>query len=343
MRHEDEVVAAVFSPDGTRIATVSKDGTARLWDAATLKPVGKPMRHEHPLGDSSFHPPDGVFFNSAGTRIVTDCDEAGLLRLWDAATGAPVGEAMPYKSNYAWGLSPDGKLLTTIEDKTLHTWDSATGKSLRKPLPPSEVQDIAVSPNRKRAVTIRSGKAQVWSVTTGKILHTLPIGSLDENARTSAAFSPDGKRIVTVVNWSVQCGTRRPASAWELSTLALHRMPKAVRRRPSAQIASASLLAVPTPATTNWSAPGIAKPASRSVIFHRGSCLPFCSIRRKCTVYSSRPMGCASSRPARIMPCGCGTPKRERSLGSLCVIRIAPKTESKPRGEPRRQAPPNRG
>ena len=103
------------------------------------------------------------------------------------------------------GLSPDGKLLTTIEDKTLHTWDSATGKSLGKPLRlPSGVQDIAVSPDRKRAVTIRSGKAQVWSVTTGKILHTLPIGSLDETARTSAAFSPDGKRIVTVVNWSVQ-------------------------------------------------------------------------------------------------------------------------------------------
>src|SRR5262245_611461 len=197
MRHEDEVVDAAFSPDGVRIATASKDHTARSWDAKTLKPVGQPMRHDHPVNQ--------VAFNSTGTRIVTDCDEPDLLRLWDAATGAAVGEAMPDKSNYARGtsgFSPDGKLLTTIEDRTLHTWDSATGKSAGKPLRfPSEVQEIAVSPDRKRAVTMRSGKAQVWSVTTGKMLHTLPIRSLDNFDRASAAFSPDGKRIATVFNW----------------------------------------------------------------------------------------------------------------------------------------------
>jgi WD40 repeat protein len=198
MRHEDEVVDAAFSPDGARIATASKDRTARLWDAATLKPVGQPMRHEQP--------PDHVAFNSIGTRIVTDCYEAGLLRLWDAATGAPVGEAMPHKPDYPGELAPfssDGKSLTTIENRRLHVWDSATGKTFGKPLLlPAGVQDIAVSSDRKRAVTFSPrGKAQVWSMTTGKILHTLPIGSFDRN---SASFSPDGKRIVTVVDWSVQ-------------------------------------------------------------------------------------------------------------------------------------------
>jgi len=210
MRHDNAVVDAAFSPDGARIATASKDRTARLWDATTLKPVGEPMRHEYPV--------DHVVFNSTGTRIVTDCDEADLLQLWDAATGAPVGEAMPHKPNYAWGLSPDGKLLTTIEDRTLHTWDSATGKSLGKPLRlPLEVQDIAVSPDRKRAVTFSDGgKAQVWSATTGKLVWTLSkkyavdIGSADFN---SAAFSPDGTRIVTMAErsgelWDAVTGRR---------------------------------------------------------------------------------------------------------------------------------------
>ena len=173
-------------------------------------------------------------FNSTGTRIVTDCDEADLLQLWDAATGAPVGKAMPHKPNYAWRLvpfSPDGKLLTTIENKAPRNWDSATGKSLGKPLRlPSGVQDIAVSPDRKRAVIIRSGKAEVWSMTTGKILHTLPIGSLDEIAEPQPRSAQTGNASL---QWSTgQCnyGTRRPASAWEMNTLALHRMRKAARK-----------------------------------------------------------------------------------------------------------------
>jgi WD40 repeat protein len=99
---------------------------------------------------------------------VTESNEADLLQLWDAATGAAVGKAMPHKPDYAWmfePFSPDGKLLTTIENKAPRNWDSATGKSLGKPLPLSSgVGDIAVSPDRKRAVIVRSGNAEVWNM-----------------------------------------------------------------------------------------------------------------------------------------------------------------------------------
>ena len=33
--HQDEVNDATFSPDGARILTASRDGTAKLWDVAS--------------------------------------------------------------------------------------------------------------------------------------------------------------------------------------------------------------------------------------------------------------------------------------------------------------------
>ncbi len=42
IRHEDHVLSARFSPDGSRILTVSRNNTARVWDAATGRPLTPP-------------------------------------------------------------------------------------------------------------------------------------------------------------------------------------------------------------------------------------------------------------------------------------------------------------
>ena len=64
----------VFSPDGRLVVTASNDGTARLWDARTGRPVAEPWRHRGKVVSVRFSPD--------GRRILTACI-SGQACLWD--------------------------------------------------------------------------------------------------------------------------------------------------------------------------------------------------------------------------------------------------------------------
>ena len=53
------VASVNFSPDGREIGTVLEDDTARLWNALSGHPVGKPMKHDAEV--LSANQPDGRF------------------------------------------------------------------------------------------------------------------------------------------------------------------------------------------------------------------------------------------------------------------------------------------
>jgi WD40 repeat protein len=48
--------SAQFSPDGQRVVTASDDNTARVWDAASVKPIGELMKHESAVNYAKFSP-----------------------------------------------------------------------------------------------------------------------------------------------------------------------------------------------------------------------------------------------------------------------------------------------
>jgi WD40 repeat protein len=184
--------SAAFSPDGKRIVTASRDGTARLWDAESGKPIGEPLQGHTGWVLSAAFSPDSK-------RIVTASQDT-MARLWDADTGKPIGEPL---KGHAGGLhsaafSPDGKRIVTASwDKTARLWVAETSKQIVELDGHADsVRSAAFSLDGKRIVTASEDKtARVWDAETGK-----PIGEPLEGHTDwvlSAAFSPDGKRIVT--------------------------------------------------------------------------------------------------------------------------------------------------
>ena len=95
------VAAASFSPDGRWVVTGSRQGTARVWDAATGAPVTPLLKH----GRGQIR----VAFSPDGRRLVTGGGDYGA-RLWDAATGDWLGESLrPPAPVNRIGFSPDAE------------------------------------------------------------------------------------------------------------------------------------------------------------------------------------------------------------------------------------------
>ena len=204
LRHEDLVWAASFSPDGQRVVTASNDGTARVWDAQSGKPVGEPLRHEDLVRAASFSPD--------GQRVVTASHD-GTARVWDAQSGKPLGEPLRHEDWVrAASFSPDGRrVVTASRDGTARVWDAQSGKPVGQPLRhEAAVWAASFSPDGQRIVTASDDRtARVWDAQSGK-----PVGQplRHESPVASASFSADGQRVVTASRdttarvWDAQTG-----------------------------------------------------------------------------------------------------------------------------------------
>jgi WD40 repeat protein len=131
MHHKGGVYDALFSPDGKTILTYSRDGTVRLWDAATQQ-----ERNGSPIWRGELV---RAKFSPDGAKILTTSSQYGadnMARLWDADTGRPIGRPMPHLAFIgSTAFSPDSKLvLTGSDDRTAQLWDAATGEPLGPPL-----------------------------------------------------------------------------------------------------------------------------------------------------------------------------------------------------------------
>jgi WD40 repeat protein len=104
--HQRWVSSVAFSPDGQRIVSGGGDGSIRLWETATGKPIGEAFLV--PQGNV-----DSVAFSPDGRRIVSG-GEDGYVRLWPA----------PSADSAAWRETLCDKLTANMSHEQWNDWVS---------------------------------------------------------------------------------------------------------------------------------------------------------------------------------------------------------------------------
>ena len=233
--HTKTILAANFSPDNSKIASISYDSTVRVWDAQSGEELlvleGKPST----FNSVAFSPDNnrlvivdtgtayiidiesGDVVNTVegnspciqsavymldGKRLLTQCI-GGLLQIWDIGSNKELTQFDDGSNEYLRqvALSPnETRLLTEYSNDNAILWDVTTGESLLKIGGSAAISSVNFNHDSKLLITgSADGMARVYSAVDGKLQFSFDVDQDSTQTETvsSVAYSHDGTSILT--------------------------------------------------------------------------------------------------------------------------------------------------
>ena len=220
-----------FSPDGRLVLTVSEDGAAMLWNAATGTMIGRLFEHgAGPVSAATFSP-DGRFVLTGEGYSDADCctREHFTVRLWSVVTRAVVQRFSSKQAVGSLSFSPDGHFFLSSgegprnadhwgDNAEVHLWNLKTREERKF----KAVAPVTFSPDSKYILSGGDPQkaaegAALLEVNSGKIIHVLcgrqpvltnPHSAVNRNSKCDeevggvdgVAFSRDGHQALVVSN-----------------------------------------------------------------------------------------------------------------------------------------------
>ena len=188
---DDTPCCVAFSPNSKVLVLVGSSGTVYLWDVASGRAFGNPLRGEGNVYSLALSPDGKVLAMSQGN--------ANTVQMWDLASRLPLNERLKdFKGEDPVAFSPDGKTLAAADQNgTIRLLDLAS-RYTKKTLPGygSRVEGLAFSPNGRMLASANfDGTIQLWDLVRRQTSEEPMGGHEAGNRNRSLAFSPDGKLL----------------------------------------------------------------------------------------------------------------------------------------------------
>lgn len=120
--HQDAVTSVAFSPDGSRLISVSRDSTGRIWNVRTGAEVSCLKGHKGSI--------EHVSISADGQYVITAGEDAVAI-IWDMSSAPKIVLVGHTAGLYTARFSPDSnRVITASKDGSARIWDVRLGNEL---------------------------------------------------------------------------------------------------------------------------------------------------------------------------------------------------------------------